>query len=59
VLIYFRESLQARAHRLLYDSLVRGGFLALGKRESLLSCPERDHYEQVREGVNVYRKTRW
>ena len=59
VLIYFRESLQARAHRLLYDSLVRGGFLALGRRESLLSCPERDHYEQVRDGVNVFRKTRW
>jgi chemotaxis protein methyltransferase CheR len=59
VLIYFRDSLQARAHRLMYDSLVRGGFLALGKRESLLSCPERDHYEQVRDGVNVYRKTRW
>ena len=59
VLIYFRDSLQARAHRLIYDSLVRGGFLALGKRESLVSCPERDHYEQVREGVNVYRKTRW
>ena len=59
VLIYFRDSLQARAHRLLYDSLVRGGFLALGKRESLLSCPDRDHYEQVREGVNVFRKMRW
>lgn len=59
VLIYFRESLQARAHRLIYDSLVRGGFLALGRRESLLSCPDRDHYEQVRDGVNVFRKTRW
>jgi chemotaxis protein methyltransferase CheR len=59
VLIYFRESLQARAHRLMYDSLVRGGFLALGKRESLVSCPERDHYEQVRHGVSVFRKTRW
>jgi len=59
VLIYFRESLQERAHRLFYDSLIRGGFLALGKRESLLYCPDRDHYEQVRDGVNLYRKTRW
>jgi chemotaxis protein methyltransferase CheR len=59
VLIYFRESLQARAHRLIYDSLIRGGYLVLGKRESLLSCPERDHYEQVRAGVTVYRKMRW
>jgi len=59
VLIYFRASLQERAHRLMYDSLVRGGFLALGKRESLLSCPDRDHYEQVRDGVNLFRKMRW
>jgi chemotaxis protein methyltransferase CheR len=59
VLIYFRESLQVRAHRLLYDSLVRGGFLALGKRESLVYCPDRDHYEQVIDGVNLFKKTRW
>jgi chemotaxis protein methyltransferase CheR len=59
VLIYFRDSLQQRAHRLMYDSLIRGGYLALGKRESLLSCPDRDHYEQVREGVNLFKKTRW
>jgi chemotaxis protein methyltransferase CheR len=59
VLIYFRTPLQERAHRLFYDSLVRGGFLALGKRESLLCCPDRDHYEPVRDGVNLFRKTRW
>jgi chemotaxis protein methyltransferase CheR len=59
VLIYFRASLQERAHRLFYESLVRGGFIALGKRESLLYCPDRDHYEQVRDGVNLYRKMRW
>jgi len=59
VLIYFRPSLQERAHRLFYDSLIRSGYLALGKRESLLYCPDRDHYEQVRERVNVFRKVRW
>jgi chemotaxis protein methyltransferase CheR len=59
VLIYFRASLQERAHRLFYDSLIRGGYLALGKRESLLYCTDRDHYEQVRDGVNLFRKMRW
>lgn len=59
VLIYFRPSLQERAHRLFYDSLIRGGFLALGKRESLLHCPDREHFEQVRDGVNLFRKMRW
>lgn len=59
VLIYFRPPLQERVHRLCYDSLVRSGFLALGKRESLIYCPDRSHYEQVREGVSLYRKLRW
>ena len=59
VLIYFRESLQARAHRLIYDSLVRGGYLAMGRRESLVKSVDHDHYEQVRDGVNLYRKIRW
>ncbi len=59
VLIYFRASLQEKAHRLFYDSLVRGGFLALGKRESLAHCPDREHYKQPVDGVNLYRKMRW
>jgi chemotaxis protein methyltransferase CheR len=59
VLIYFLPTLQSRAHRLFYDSLVRSGFLALGKRESLVNCPDRNHYEQVRGGVNLFRKLRW
>ena len=58
VLIYFLPTLQSRAHRLFYDSLIRSGFLAVGKRESLINCPEREHYEQVRDGVNLFRKVR-
>ena len=59
VLIYFLPALQSRAHRLFYDSLIRSGFLAIGKRESLSYCPDRDHYEQVRDGLNLFRKVRW
>jgi chemotaxis protein methyltransferase CheR len=59
VLIYFLPALQSRAHRLFYDSLIRSGFLAIGKRESLSYCPDRDHYEQVRDRVNLFRKVRW
>jgi chemotaxis protein methyltransferase CheR len=59
VLIYFLPTLQSRAHRLFYDSLIRSGFLAVGKRESLINCQDRDHYEQVRDGVNLFRKVRW
>ena len=59
VLIYFGRTLQERSHRLFYDSLVRGGYLGLGRRESLLHCPDRDHYEHARDGVNLFRKMRW
>jgi chemotaxis protein methyltransferase CheR len=58
VLIYFRPSLQERAHRLFVDSLVRFGFLALGKGESLVFSPESSRYRQVRDGVSLFRKVR-
>ena len=58
VLIYFRPSLQERAHRLFYESLVRSGFLALGKGESLVFSPDSSRYEQVRDGVSLFRKVR-
>lgn len=58
VLIYFRPSLQERAHRLFVDSLVRLGFLALGKGESLVFSPESSRYRQVQDGVGLFRKVR-
>jgi len=58
VLIYFRPTLQERAHRLFYDSLVRSGYLALGKGESLVFSPGSSRYEQVRNGVSLFRKVR-
>ena len=58
VMIYFRPSLQERAHRLFYGSLVRSGYLALGQQESLVFCPESSRYEQVRDGVNLFHKIR-
>lgn len=58
VLIYFRPSLQERAHRMFADSLVRLGFLALGKGESLVFSPESNRFTQVRDGVSLFRKVR-
>jgi chemotaxis protein methyltransferase CheR len=58
VLIYFRPTLQERAHRLFYDSLIRSGYLALGQQESLVFSPESSRYEKVRDGVNVFHKVR-
>jgi chemotaxis protein methyltransferase CheR len=58
VLIYFRPSLQERAHRLFYDSLIRSGYLVLGQQESLVFCPESSRYEQLHDGVSVFHKVR-
>jgi len=58
VLIYFRPTLQERVHRLFYDSLVRSGYLALGKGESLTFSLASGRYEQVRNGVSLFRKVR-
>ena len=58
VLIYFRPSLQERAHRLFYDSLIRWGYLALGQKESMIFSPDSSRYEQVRDGVNLFHKIR-
>jgi chemotaxis protein methyltransferase CheR len=58
VLIYFRPTLQERAHRLFYDSLIRSGYLALGQQESLVFCPESSRYEQLRDGINLFHKVR-
>jgi chemotaxis protein methyltransferase CheR len=57
-LIYFRPTLQERAHRLFYDSLIRSGYLALGQQESLVFSPESSRYEKLRDGVNVFHKVR-
>jgi chemotaxis protein methyltransferase CheR len=58
VLIYFRPSLQERAHRLFVDSLVRSGFLGLGRGELLVFSPESSRFTQVRDGVSLFRKIR-
>jgi chemotaxis protein methyltransferase CheR len=54
VLIYFNRALQDRVHRLLYDSLVRFGFLGLGLKETARFTPHEAHYEELPE--RLYRK---
>jgi len=54
VLIYFNRALQDRVHRLLYESLIRLGFLGLGAKETVRFTPHEAHYEELPE--RVYRK---
>ena len=56
VLIYFDRTLQGRVLSLLDDSLVRGGFLCLGKKESLQFSEIYGHYDEFSRPMQLYRK---
>lgn len=56
VLIYFNAALQARVHKLFYESLARFGILALGEKESIHGSPVRDCYDTVDENEKIYKR---
>ncbi len=56
VLIYFDNTLQGQVLGLLDESLVRGGFLCLGKKESLRFSKLNDRYEEIGRQMQTYRK---
>lgn len=56
VLIYFGDELQERALGLFRDSLVHGGFLCLGSRESLAYSELADEFERIEPGTAIYRR---
>lgn len=55
VLIYFSDPLQDRTLGLFRDSLVRGGFLCLGTRESLDFAPAAADFAPVDAALRIYR----
>lgn len=56
VLIYFNARLQNRALGLFHASLAKGGFLALGKKESVHFSSYADAFQEVQKGQKIYRK---
>jgi chemotaxis protein methyltransferase CheR len=56
VLIYFQEDLQERVLSVLDRSLVRGGFLCLGSRESLRLWRKRHDYEELAPERRIFRQ---
>jgi chemotaxis protein methyltransferase CheR len=56
VLIYFGANLRDRATQLLHDSLVRFGYLALGKKESLDPTPQAGRFEALQGDTRIYRR---
>lgn len=58
VMIYFNQSLRERVHWLLHGSLAMFGVLGLGMRESLRFTPLQDRYQELEEGLRLYRRVR-
>ena len=56
VLIYFQESLKKRALDLFHQSLVPGGFLCLGTKETLAWGAMAPHFKEIAAHSRVYRK---
>ncbi len=56
VLIYFDRELQDRALGLFGESLIRGGFLGLGSKETLRFSRYSDGFADFDEGEKIYRR---
>ena len=56
VLIYFNSALQQRVLELFHASLLHGGFLALGSKESLRSGGFQDMFQELEPTWKVYRR---
>lgn len=55
VLIYFSDALQDRVLKLFRDSLVRGGILCLGNRESISFAPSARDFQPVDASLRIFR----
>jgi chemotaxis protein methyltransferase CheR len=58
VLIYFNRELQNKVLGLLHESLIPGGFLALGTKESLMFSENEKKYKVVDAKQKIFKKTR-
>ncbi len=58
VLIYFNKSLQSKVLNLLGQSLVYGGFLCLGTKESLRFSDIAPHFKAIDSSYKIYQKSR-
>lgn len=56
VLIYFDKDLQNKVQKLFHESLINGGVLCLGSKESLLFTDFREEYIELDKKQRIYKK---
>jgi chemotaxis protein methyltransferase CheR len=57
VLIYFNRELQDKVFKLFNDSLITGGFLALGTKETIQFSSINNKFSTISSGNKIYKKT--
>jgi chemotaxis protein methyltransferase CheR len=58
VLLYFDQTLRHRSLELFHASLVNFGVLVIGKKESLRFTPQSELYQELNDGMRIYRRLR-
>jgi chemotaxis protein methyltransferase CheR len=58
VIVHFNRTLAYRAHQVIFDSLLRLGYLGLSSKESLRYTPHQHAYEELSETERFYRRLR-
>ena len=58
VLTHFNRTLMYRAHQVIFESIVRLGFLGLSAKESLRYTPHQRAYEELEDTEKFYRRLR-
>ncbi len=56
VLIYFERGLQNRVNKLFSNSLIKGGYLCLGSKETLVYSDVINTFDTISEEYKIYRK---
>ncbi len=56
VMIYFNKDLQKRVHGLFHKSLVNGGMLGLGAKETIQFSSHENAYEPIHKKLRIYKK---
>jgi chemotaxis protein methyltransferase CheR len=56
VLIYFNKNLQDKVQELFYNSLVEGGFLCLGSKESIRFTSVENKYTEINKAQKLFKK---
>ncbi len=56
VLIYFNENLQGKVQKLFFDSIINGGVLCLGSKESLRFSDFSDSYTELDKKQKIFKK---